>query len=132
VPWHQDDGRFWGLDQPPVLQVWTALDEVPLASGCLEVLPGSHLTGLATREGGTIPDECLVRQQADMGALPLPAKRGESILVHNHTWHRSGQNHTAVPRRALSISFLSAEVSCMRRRRSPRQFLRLFGGRASL
>jgi phytanoyl-CoA hydroxylase len=128
VPWHQDDGRFWGLDRPPVLQVWTALDDAPLASGCLEVLPGSHLSGLATGEGGTIPVDCLIKKQADAGALALPAQRGESILVHNHTWHRTGRNRTALPRRAVSISFLSGDVSCMRRRRSPRRFLPLFGG----
>jgi phytanoyl-CoA hydroxylase len=128
VPWHQDDGRFWGLDRPPVLQVWTALDDAPLASGCLEVLPGSHLSGLATREGGTIPSDCLERAQADVCAQSLPARCGESILVHNHTWHRTGRNHTASPRRALSVSFLSSEVSCVRRRRAPRRFMRLFGG----
>jgi phytanoyl-CoA hydroxylase len=129
VPWHQDDGRFWGLDRPPVLQVWTALDDAPQASGCLEVLPGSHRTGLVTPEGGTIPDDCLTRQQAEADVVPLPAKRGESILVHNHTWHRTGRNRTGLPRRAVSISFLSGDVSCRRRRRAPRQFLRLFGGR---
>ena len=86
------------------------------------------LAGLATREGGTIPSDCLDRAQADVCAQPLPARCGESILVHNHTWHRTGRNHTASPRRALSVSFLSGEVSCVRRRRTPRRFMRLFGG----
>jgi len=126
VPWHQDDGRFWGLDRHPILQVWTALDDASQAAGCLEVLPGSHHAGLATREGGTITPESLDKAQAETCALPLPAQCGESILVHNHTWHRTGRNHTAQPRRALSISFLSGDVSCTRRRRAPRQFRRLF------
>jgi len=126
VPWHQDDGRFWGLDRPPILQVWTALDDAPLASGCLELVPGSHLAGLATPEGGTVPQDCLDRERAEQRAVALPARCGESILVHNHTWHRTGPNHTTSPRRALSISFLGAEVSCRRRRRPPRKFLRLF------
>ncbi|MDP6932082.1 MAG: phytanoyl-CoA dioxygenase family protein [Myxococcota bacterium] len=128
VPWHQDDGRFWGLDRPPVLQVWTALDDAPRSAGCLEVLPGSHLEGLATREGGTIPPDRLECEGAEARALPLAVRRGESILVHNHTWHRTGRNHTDLPRRALSISFLGGEVSCLRRRRAPRQFQRLFLG----
>jgi len=128
VPWHQDDGRFWGLDRPPLLQVWTALDDAPVSAGCLEVLPGSHLGGLATPEGGTIPNECLDREQAEGRAQALPAICGESILVHNHTWHRSGRNRTRMPRRAVSVSFLSGDVSCVRRRRAPRQFLPLFDG----
>jgi hypothetical protein len=128
VPWHQDDGRFWGLDQPPSLQVWTALDDAPLQSGCLEVVPGSHLKGLATPEGGTVPDDCLARECAESRALALPVRRGECILVHNHTWHRTGRNHTDRPRRAVSISFLGGEVSCRRRRRAPRRFKPLFCG----
>jgi hypothetical protein len=126
VPWHQDDGRFWGLDQPPFLQVWTALDDAPIEAGCLEVVPGSHLGGLATKEGGTVPPERLIAQDAEVRAVALPVKRGEAVLVHNHTWHRTGRNHTDRPRRALSLSFLGGDVKCKRRRRAPRQFLRLF------
>ena len=126
VPWHQDDGRFWGLDQPPFLQVWTALDDAPAPSGCLEVMPGSHRRGLATPEGGTVPPERLAEADPEAHAVALPARAGESILVHNHTWHRTGRNHTDRPRRAVSISFLGGDVRCMRRRRAPRTFRRLF------
>jgi hypothetical protein len=126
VPWHQDDGRFWGLDRAPFLQVWTALDDVPTESGCLEVLPGSHLGGLSTPEGGTVPQRSLDAAAADANALALPARSGEAILVHNHTWHRSGRNHTPRPRRALSISFIGVDVRCTRRRRAPRRFRELF------
>lgn len=126
VPWHQDDGRFWGLDRPPLLQIWTALDDASAAAGCLEVLPGSHRDGLASPEGGTVTDERLRAAEADARALPLPATRGEALLVHNHLWHRTGRNHTAAPRRAMSVSFLSGDTRCTRRRRDPREFLRLF------
>jgi len=127
LPWHQDDGRFWGLDRPPVLQVWTALDAVPEASGCLEVLPRSHLGGLASPEGGTVPAACLQAAEANQRALPLPARAGEVILLHNHLWHRSGRNTTGCPRRALGISYLSADTQCRRQRRQRREFVALFG-----
>ncbi len=126
VPWHQDDGRFWGLDRPPILQVWTALDDAPAASGCLEVVPGSHHGGLASPEGGTVTAGALAAADAERRALALPAVRGECILVHNHLWHRTGPNQTEAPRRALSVSFLSGDTRCRRRRRSPRRFARLF------
>jgi hypothetical protein len=126
TPWHQDDGRFWGLSRPPVLQVWTALDDAPIESGCLEVVPGSHLAGLASREGGTLSGEQLAQAQAEARAVALPARRGESVLVHNHTWHRTGHNQLQVPRRAVSVSFLDGAAQCTRRRRAPRQFRRLF------
>ena len=126
VPWHQDDGRFWGLDRPPFLQVWTALDDAPMESGCLEVLPGSHLRGLSTPEGGTVPPAALEAADAETHAVALPAQSGEAILVNNHTWHRTGRNRTTRPRRAVSISFLGMDVRCTRRRRAPRQFRELF------
>ncbi len=126
VPWHQDDGVFWGLDRPPFLQIWTALDDAPPEAGCLEVVPGSHRGGLATPAGGTITDACLKAADAEAVKTSLPARRGESILVHNHTWHRTGRNRTDSPRRAISISFLDEETRCTRRRRAPRQFKRLF------
>lgn len=126
VPWHQDDGRFWGLDRPPFLQVWTALDDAPPEAGCLEVVPGSHHGGLATSEGGTIPHEKLEAAGAEARAVLLPARRGESFLVHNHTWHRTGRNRTTSPRRAVSISFLEGDTRCRRKRRAPREFTRLF------
>src|SRR5205809_613906 len=41
LPWHQDGGSFWGLSRDPSLQIWTALDDAPAESGCVEVVPGS-------------------------------------------------------------------------------------------
>ncbi len=126
VPWHQDDGKFWGLDRPPTIQVWTALDHATPESGCLEVVPGSHLGGLASSEGGTVTEAALLSQDAASRAIALPAEPGECILVHNHTWHRTGRNTTAVPRRAISVSFLDEHTRCTRKRRQPRVFRRLF------
>jgi len=125
VPWHQDDGRFWGLDRPPSLQFWTALDDAPLEAGCLEVVPGSHRGGLATPEGGTLPPDRLA--EAEAASVALPAERGEVILVHNHVWHRTGQNSSGRPRRAVSASVLDGAARCRRKRRAPREFLRLWG-----
>jgi phytanoyl-CoA hydroxylase len=121
LPWHQDGGVFWGVDRAPTLQVWTALDDVPEEAGCLEVVPGTHRDGLATPQGGTIP-EALVSGRAPQS---LPARAGEVLLIHNHLWHRSGVNHTQKRRAALSICYMSADTRCLRRRRAPRQFLRL-------
>lgn len=126
VPWHQDDGAFWGLDRPPSLQLWTALDDAPVEAGCLEVVPGSHLDGLATPQGGTLTAEDI--DKAEAAAVSLPARRGEALLVHNHVWHRTRQNTTGNPRRAVSVSLLSGDVRCRRRRR-PRAFRPLYGSR---
>jgi phytanoyl-CoA hydroxylase len=126
LPWHQDGGLFWGLDRDPILQIWTALDDAPLEAGCVEVVPGSHKEGLATPLGGVIPDEHVRRRRAEESRLPLPAVAGEAILLHNHLWHRSLTNRTGKSRRAFSICYMSAATKCTRKKRAPREFVRVF------
>jgi phytanoyl-CoA hydroxylase len=125
LPWHQDGGRFWGLDRPPELQIWTALDDAPEEAGCVEFLPGTHDKGLATPLGGVVPKELVVaRGEAD--AVAVPARAGDVLLIHNHVWHRSGLNRTGRPRRAFSVCYMRADTKCVRKKRAPRSFVRVF------
>ncbi len=126
LPWHQDAGSFWGLDRDPWLQLWTALDDAPAEAGCLELVPATHLDGRATPDGGVIPDAVVERSGHLARSILVPARAGEVLLVHNHVWHRSGRNATGAPRRALTVCLMDAATRCTRRR-SPRQFRRLFG-----
>jgi phytanoyl-CoA hydroxylase len=126
LPWHQDGGRFWGLDRDPVLQIWTALDDAPVAAGCVEVLPASHEGGLATPLGGLVPAPLALQRGAEAAALAVPARAGEALLLHNHLWHRSGVNTTGAPRRAFTVCYMDAGTRCLRRKRAPRSFVRVF------
>lgn len=126
LPWHQDAGRFWGLDRDPELQIWLALDDAPAEAGCVEVLAGSHRAGLATPLGGIVPRAHVEAADADLRALALPARAGEVLLIHNLVWHRSGTNSTPAPRRALSVCYLDAATRCTRKKRAPRTFFRVF------
>lgn len=126
LPWHQDDGAFWGIDRPPSLQIWTALDPAPKDAGCLEFVPGSHHAGLATELGGTVPNDRLEAADAEGRAVAVPAAAGDALLIHNHVWHRSGRNQTALPRRGFGISYLSADTRCKRKKRAPRVFSPVF------
>ncbi|MDP9148544.1 MAG: phytanoyl-CoA dioxygenase family protein [Myxococcota bacterium] len=126
LPWHQDGGSFWGLDRDPELQIWTALDDAPVESGCVEVLDASHLAGLATSLGGTVPRDLVVRARVNERKLALPARAGEVLLLHNHVWHRSGTNTTGRARRAFTVSYMPVSTRCMRRKRAPRTFVRVF------
>jgi phytanoyl-CoA hydroxylase len=124
LPWHQDGGRFWGVTPAPFLQVWTALDDCGPEAGCLRVIPGSHKDGLASVEGGVIPAEIL--QPHMHRAVALPAVAGEVILVHNHLWHSAPVNRCGQARRTVSVCYMTAETRCLRKRRAPRSFLRVF------
>lgn len=130
IPWHQDGGRLWGLSEDPHLQIWTALDDAPLDGGCLEVVPGSHTQGLATSLGGVVPQDKVDAASAETKAVALPAVAGESILVHNTVWHRSGKGRPGRRRLGISICYMSAETRCLRKKRAPRQFFAAFDNQA--
>lgn len=124
LPWHQDGGNFWGLDRDPLLTIWTALDDAPVDGGCVEVFEGSHEAGLATPLGGVVPKDKLAEKNPV--PLPLPAVAGEVIVLHNHVWHRSGRARPGSPRRALSVCYMHGATKCIRKKRAPRQFVRVF------
>jgi hypothetical protein len=126
LPWHQDGGVLWGLSKDPELQLWLALDDAPVEAGCVEVVAGTHHAGLATPLGGKIPDDVAARHNAESHAVPVPAQAGDVLLIHNYVWHRSGVNRTGHPRRAVTVCYMSAAVTCLRKKRAPRQFLRAF------
>lgn len=127
LPWHQDGGKFWGLDRDPVLQIWTAIDDAPEDGGCVEVVDGSHAGGLATPLGGVVPADHVARGRAEERVTKLPAVSGEVLLIHNHVWHRSGRTKTGLARRALSVCYMDGATQCRRQKRAPRSFVRLWG-----
>ncbi len=122
LPWHQDGGVLWGLSRDPELQVWLALDDAPADAGCVEVIPGTHRAGLATPLGGMIPAAITGAAGAEARAVPVPARAGDVLLIHNHVWHRSGVNRTEHPRRAVTVCYMAADVRCLRKKNRPREF----------
>ena len=126
LPWHQDAGNFWGLSEDPQLQIWTALDDASAFAGCLEVIPGSHKAGLVSPLGGVVPRHKAAEFDAENKVVKLPAVAGESILIHNYLWHRSGQNATDQMRRAFTVCYLSGTTRCLRTKKTPREFERVF------
>lgn len=128
LPWHQDAGSYWGLSRDPFLQVWIALDDAPVESGCVFLLPKSHIEGLASPLGGLIQPAALAQQNAEQQGVHVPAQAGEALLIHNHVWHRSGTNTTGKARRAVTICYMGADVRCTRKKKKPRSFFPVFRG----
>lgn len=127
IPWHQDAGKLWGLSRDPEVQVWTALDDAPEAGGCLEFVPGSHRWGLSTPLGGVVPDDVVSRQDVEAKVVRLPVEAGESVLLHNLVWHRSGKTSTGQRRLGFSACYLSDDIRCVRKKKTPRTFFEVFG-----
>lgn len=124
LPFHQDGGAHWGIDRDPVIQIWTALDDMGESGGCVELYPGSHKGGLATPLGGLIP-KALVDARTD-ACIKLPAVAGEVMLIHPYVWHASARSQSGQRRRAFTACYLDGKTRCLRKKRAPRQFLQLW------
>lgn len=93
VAWHQDM-RYWGIDGGPVLSVWLAFDDSLKENGALQVIPGTHCSGMlphrqALRHGNMlsvnqeIPEELVQVERAVL--CPLLAGQmsvHDGLLVH--------------------------------------------------
>jgi phytanoyl-CoA hydroxylase len=58
--------------------------------------------------------------------VALPVRAGESLLLHNLVWHRSGRTRTGRRRLGFSACYLPEATRCMRKRKAPREFFPVF------
>ncbi len=112
-PLHQDLRYFRLRPADGLIGVWTALGRATRESGCLAVLPGSHLGPLHAH---TEPDWFFVN--AGFFGIPglniehrrhLSMRRGDTLLFHPLLIHGSGRNRSADCRRAISCHYATAE-----------------------
>ena len=88
------------------------LDPLGPEDGCLNVIPGSHLEGLATHdratsEKGALP--ALLAVEADVNrAVAVPVKAGYAMVHHCMTLHQTNPNPTPRERRAMVIHYMPA------------------------
>jgi ectoine hydroxylase-related dioxygenase (phytanoyl-CoA dioxygenase family) len=97
VGWHQDQGVATPeQDETPVLTVWLPITDATVENGCLVVVPGSHLRGLATHCPGSGPDGGLQIPSRLIGGqpIPVPVKRGGALFLHSRTMHASLANRS--------------------------------------
>ena len=107
--WHQDVGVGWGIDQNPIITLWTALDDATKATGCMQVVPGSNQYGVINQKHWLKPED-QARYAPEEAVIDLEANAGEAILLHNFLLHRSGTNSTPSARRAFSVTYMDAET----------------------
>jgi ectoine hydroxylase-related dioxygenase (phytanoyl-CoA dioxygenase family) len=110
LPWHQD--RWSWLDRDPLLTAYTAIDAATIATGCVELMPGTqgHVIN-PSDPSAYLTDEQAAEHCPDDAALPLELEAGEVVLLHNWLAHRSGVNRTGAPRRAFSVCYMDARTN---------------------
>ena len=107
TPWHQDEAYWDPAAKSNAISIWMPLQPVTLDNGCMQFVPGSHLSEVQEHRlinpeshGLVLSDESVV---TDPVACPIPA--GAATVHAGRTLHYAGPNTTDEPRRALIMSF---------------------------
>ena len=115
VSWHQDT-RYWGLSSPNVITAWLALSPASVESGCMRVMPYTHLGKVMPHEDRYHDDNMLTRGQEitegidDEKAVFMPLKTGQ-ISFHNYRLaHSSGPNRAPERRIGISMHFMPTDT----------------------
>lgn len=116
VPWHQD-GTCWGLDAPKGLTAWLALTPSTPESGCLRVVPGSHVDwvphAVRNAPSSMLPlGEEVAVEVDEASAVDCPLQPGEMSLHHVMVVHGSAPNRASAGRRiGFAIRYIAGDVA---------------------
>ena len=115
VSWHQDS-QYWGLDTSKLVTAWLALSPASTSSGCMRVLPESHLGDPMSHHDQYNDDNLLTRGQEivdidESKAISMPLRTGEMSLHNIRAAHASGPNITADRRIGLSFHYMPTQTS---------------------
>lgn len=112
TPWHADE-YYWPFSTDRCCTIWIPLQDTPIEMGPLGFAVGSH-----TFEFGRdlqISDESEAKMQeaiAEQGfeVSIAPYGLGDASFHLGWTFHRANPNHTDVPRRAMTIIYVDADM----------------------
>ena len=122
VTWHQDD-TYWHIEPTTQVTAWIALDDVPLASGPVRYLPGSHCDARLPIVNQPSPDNMLISgqiaQNVDSGrAIDAVLAAGEMAIHHTGTLHESAPNRWTDRRVGIAARFVPTSVRSLKGRES--------------
>lgn len=114
VSWHQD-ATYWGLSSPDVLTAWVALTPSTVASGCMQVVAGTHHAQVKHED--KFDDANLLSRGQEVAVKVDPAtvinvelQPGEMSLHHVLLFHGSEPNRSAHPRVGFAIRYVPTHV----------------------
>jgi hypothetical protein len=112
VSWHQD-ATYWGLEpHDSICTAWIALSDVPLESGAMKFLGGSHKTGQLEHVDTFHENNLLTRGQEvaldvdESKAADIVLRAGEFSLHHVLLAHGSHPNDTDDRRIGLAVRYI--------------------------
>ncbi|SAM00916.1 hypothetical protein [Absidia glauca] len=117
-PAHQDAPAFIQFGQSSHMTVMFTIDPTTNENGCLEVVPGSHKN---TYERRILPqetsDQSISLEWCGQNQwIPVHCKPGSVLIFGAYLAHRSGNNNTTQPRRAVYLTYNAAKEGDFRDR----------------
>jgi chlorinating enzyme len=115
VSWHQDS-TYWGLSEPEVITAWVALSPSTLESGCVRVVPGTHVLDQVPHVETRAAKNMLTRGQEiavdvdERQAVAMPLHPGEMSLHHIRTFHSSEPNRSDDRRIGFAIRYIPTRI----------------------
>lgn len=109
VSWHQDS-RYWGIEGD-LLTAWIALSPATVESGCMRMLPGSHLGNTMMHEDTFHADNMLTRGQTiadhidESKAINIEVGTGEAVFFTYRIAHASHPNRSCDRRIGIAIRY---------------------------
>jgi len=109
ISWHQDS-YYYGMQPSNTCTAWVAISTSNIASGCVKVIPGSHLSQVDFVNQPD-PNNLLPRGQTIVDvdaskAKSMELKAGEFSLHHEAIVHNSEPNQSDDRRIGLSIHYI--------------------------
>lgn len=119
VRWHQDLVYLDSdAEETPMVNLWIPLVDATEVNGCLEVISGSHKTGL--KPHGRLSDTGrldISKEHLPTGHVAVcPVRRGGVIVFHPRLVHRSGPNRSKKIRWSIDIRYSCADMPTGRER----------------
>jgi non-haem Fe2+, alpha-ketoglutarate-dependent halogenase len=115
VTWHQDS-TYWGLSKPDIVTAWVAFTPSTVKSGCLRVVPGSHLRDQLPHGDTFAADNMLSRGQEiqvkvdERDAVDVVLQPGQMSLHHVRLIHGSEANRADHRRIGFAIRYVPTYV----------------------
>ncbi|XP_054715239.1 LOW QUALITY PROTEIN: phytanoyl-CoA dioxygenase domain-containing protein 1-like [Uloborus diversus] len=96
---HQDS-TFLCTEPQLLFGIWIPLEDATIENGCLWFIPGSHNNEVFqrfVRNPGNTPIMSMkgkIPEMDDNLYVPVPAKKGDLVLIHGSVLHKSGKNNS--------------------------------------
>jgi ectoine hydroxylase-related dioxygenase (phytanoyl-CoA dioxygenase family) len=113
TPWHQD-GHTWPIRPLVTVTVWIALDPANAENGCLQVIPGSHLSKELYQHVVKNDDGAVLNQVLSLSDLGNPEVRdvvlesGRFSIHDAYMVHGAEPNNSAYRRAGLTFRYMPA------------------------